>query len=64
MNVDVERASPVLRAVITGVIVGVLVRIGIFANNFYYPDIGMPYTLGLPGVAIVVVGVLIYLFFQ
>lgn len=52
--------SPVVRAVLVAVAAGVLLRLGIFANNVYYPDVGMPTVLAVPALGALVVGALTY----
>lgn len=58
------RRSRGIKAILYAIVAGILVRLGIFTNNFYYPDIGMPYTLGIPAVATILIGILVYSVYQ
>jgi hypothetical protein len=53
--------SPTVKPVFVGLLAGMFLRLAIFVNNMYYPDIGMPYTWGVPALGMVVVGVGAYL---
>ena len=52
---------PAAGAVLYGLLAGILLRMAVFTSNHYYPDVGTPYTLGVPVLAAVVVGVAAYL---
>ena len=53
--------SSALRAVLVALLTGVFLRLAIFANNMYYPDIGIPYNLGVPALGTLFVGIVAYL---
>lgn len=48
------------RGSLLGILAGILARLGFFTDNRYYPDIGAPYTIGVPATAAVVFTLLAY----